>query len=56
MKPYINKKYNDIIEIEHPAYFARTNKIMPYSVFSKIDELLYGRYGEKIEWCKEEHF
>ncbi len=48
MKPYINEKYNDIIEIEHPAYFARTNKIMPYSVFEKMNDILYKRYGEKI--------
>lgn len=56
LKPYINEKYNDIIEVPHPAYFARTGKKMPYSVFTRINELLYGRYGEKIEWYKEEHF
>ena len=56
LKPYINEKYNDIIEIQHPAYFARTKQKMPYSVFTRINELLYGRYGEKIEWYKEEQF
>ena len=56
LKPYINEKYNDIIEIQHPAYFARTGKKMPYSVFTRINELLYNRYGEKIEWYKEEQF
>lgn len=48
LKPYINEKYSDIIEIEHPAYFARTKKIMPYSVFGKMNDILYGKYGEKI--------
>lgn len=48
LKPYINGKYNDIIEVEHPAYFARTKQIMPYSVFRKMNDLLYGKYGEKI--------
>ena len=56
LKPYINERYNDIIEIQHPAYFARTGKKMPYSVFTRINELLYNRYGEKIEWYKEEQF
>lgn len=53
LKPYIDERYNDIIEIEHPAFFARTNQIMPYSVFTRVNDLLYGRYGEKIEWYKE---
>lgn len=46
--PYINKQYNDIIQVEHPAYFARVNKIMPYSIFETMNNLLYKRYGEKI--------
>lgn len=54
LKPYIDERYNDIIEIEHPAFFARTNQIIPYSVFTRVNDLLYGRYGEKIEWYKEE--
>lgn len=54
LKPYINAKYNDIIEIEHPAYFARVNRIMPYNVLTRINDLLYGRYGKRIEWFKEE--
>ena len=56
LKPYINEKYNNILEIQHPSYFARTNQRMPHSIFKEIDELLYGRYGEKIEWYKEELF
>lgn len=54
LKPYINEKYNDIIEIEHPAYFARSNKIMPYSVFRQMNDILYGRYGERITLFNEE--
>lgn len=54
LKPYIDKRYNDIIEIEHPAYFARSNKIMPYSVFNQMNNILYGKYGEKIILFNEE--
>ena len=56
LKPYIDERYNDIIEIEHPTFFARTNQIMPYSVFEKINNLLYFKYREKIEWYKEEYY
>lgn len=52
-KPYINGKTNHIIEIEHPAYFARTNTKMPYEVFSNVSNLVKGIYGVPIEWYKE---
>lgn len=52
-KPYINKNFNDIIEVEHPAYFARTNQIMPYNIFTDINKLLKGKYGTTIEWYHE---
>lgn len=52
-KPYINRNYNDIIEVEHPAYYARTNQIMPYSVFTDINELLKNRYNTTIKWYHE---
>lgn len=54
LEPYINEKYNDIIKIEHPAYYARNNKIMPYSVFHQMNSILYGRYKEKIILYNEE--
>lgn len=54
LKHYINEKHNDIIEVEHPAYFARTNKVMPYSVFNKMNDLLYDRYRERIVLFNEE--
>lgn len=53
LRPYIGK-FNDIIEIEHPAYFARTSKIMPYEVFTNVNKLLLGRYNEEIKWFNEE--
>lgn len=52
-KPYINAQYNEIIEIQHPAYFARTHKPMPH-IFDAIDSLYKKRYGTTIEWYKEE--
>jgi uracil-DNA glycosylase len=51
-KPYINKQYNTILELEHPAYFARTNRTMP-SIFSHINQLLKDKYDTTIEWYHE---
>ena len=53
LSPYINSKYNDIIEIQHPSYFARTNQRMPSKLFYDINKILLGRYGNIIEWYKE---
>ena len=51
-KPYINTKFNDVIEVQHPAYFARTNTVMP-NIFNKINNLIYNKYKEKINWYYE---
>ena len=55
LKPYISKN-NYVLKIEHPAYFARTNKKMPYHIWKDINKILYDLYGERIEWFKEESF
>lgn len=51
-KPYINTRFNDVIEIQHPAYFARNNIAMP-NVFKEINNLIYSKYKEKINWYYE---
>lgn len=53
LKPYINEKYNDIIEIQHPAYFARNGRKMPHELFVNISNTVKGIYGVPIEWYKE---
>lgn len=55
LEPYISKN-NYVLKIEHPAYFARTNKKMPYHIWKDINKILYDLYGERIEWFKEESF
>lgn len=51
-KPYIGK-FNHIIEIGHPAYFARTNTKMPSELFRNVSNLVKGIYGVPIEWYQE---
>lgn len=53
-KPYINKKFNTIIEEDHPAYYARIGRRMPSKVFEDIDVLLKKKYGSTIIWYKEQ--
>lgn len=52
-KPYINERFNHIFEVEHPAYFARSNKKMPHKLFTNISDTVKGIYGVPIEWYKE---
>ena len=54
-KPYINSKYNDIIEVKHPAYYARTNTKLPSQLFRYINQLMLSRYGIPIVWYKESY-
>lgn len=55
LEPYISKN-NYVLKIEHPSYFARTNKKMSYHIWKDINKILYDLYGERIEWFKEEKF
>lgn len=50
-KPYI--KDGIIIEVEHPAYFARIGKEMPVEVFQEVNRQLKSKYNTIIEWYKE---
>lgn len=47
-KPYINRN-NSIIEVYHPAYYARQGGILPL-IFSKINELLQINKETLINW------
>lgn len=52
-KPYINKQFNDILEIEHPAYYARLNKRMPSELFATISNMCKDKYGVPIKWYQK---
>lgn len=52
-KPYINKVTSNIIEIEHPAYFARTHTKMPYSFFIDLKKKIKYLTDTDIEWYQE---
>ena len=52
-EPYINKRFNHIIKIRHPSYYARTKTRMPSSIWQKVNEYLISQNGYGIEWYQE---
>lgn len=42
-----------ILEIEHPAYFARSGTKMPYQLFVDISNKVKEIYGVPIKWYEE---
>lgn len=55
-KPYINTRFNTVLEVEHPAYFARTGKEMSSEIFYKISRIVKENYNYQISWYKEENY
>lgn len=55
-EPYINSKYNHIIKIKHPSWYARTHTKMPTDLWYQINDILKGHYGYGVEWYKEYNF
>ena len=52
-KPYINDKLNHVMEIEHPAYFARNGTKMPHQLFIDISNKVKEIYGVPIKMYEE---
>lgn len=52
-KPYINGRFNHIIEIEHPAYYARTHTKMSHELFVDISKRVEEIYKVPIRWYEE---
>lgn len=52
-KPYIKEEFNYVFEIEHPAYFARNHKKMPYNLFIDINNIVKRVHGNPIKWYEE---
>lgn len=54
-KYYIGDR-GHIIEVEHPAYYARIKQNMPYKVFTDINKLLKLYWDTEITWYQEIKF
>lgn len=49
LKLFINTKLNDVLEDNHPAYYARIGQEMPSTIFTKMNNLLINKYNQKIK-------
>lgn len=55
-KSYISPITSKVIEVEHPAALARQHKKLPYSLFTEVQDYVYGSTKQKIEWFHEEDY
>ena len=53
-KPYINSKFNVILEENHPAYYVRAGKKMPCNILKQMKKGIKGIYGSSRVWYKED--
>ena len=53
-KPYINK-HQYIIEANHPSFYARNHKKLPYHIWWDINKILIGLNGYGITFYKEKY-
>ena len=49
----INDRFNHIIRIRHPSYYARTKTKMPSDIWKQINEILINQNGCGINWYEE---
>lgn len=49
LKLFINTKLNNVLEENHPAYYARLGQEMPSTVFTEMNNLLINKYNQKIQ-------
>jgi uracil DNA glycosylase len=52
-EPFINARFNHIIRIRHPSWYARNKTRMPSDIWNEVNNILIGQNGYGIEWYKE---
>ena len=53
LEPYINPRFNHVIRIRHPSWYAHQNQRMPSDIWQEINNILTGLNGTGIEWYQE---
>lgn len=53
LEPYINKRFNHVIKIRHPSWYARQGLRMPSDIWQEINSILIAQNGYGIEWFTE---
>lgn len=52
-EPYINPRFNHVIRIRHPSWYARNHAKMPSGIWREINSILIAQNGYGIEWYEE---
>lgn len=52
-KPFINSKFNYILEEKHPSYYARNNMFMPNTIFKEIQRINKLNNNTNIKFYEE---
>lgn len=50
---HIDHRFNHVIKVNHPSYYARTCTKLPSSVWKQVNDILIGQNGYGIEWYKK---
>ena len=53
LEPYINRRFNHVIRIRHPSWYARQKQKMPSDIWQEINSILISQNGYGIEWYEE---
>lgn len=53
LEPYINRRFNHVIRIRHPSWYARQKQRMPSDIWQEINSILISQNGYGIEWYEE---
>lgn len=53
LEPYINRRFNHVIRIRHPSWYARQKQRMPSDTWQEINSILISQNGYGIEWYEE---
>ena len=53
LEPYINRRFNHVIRIRHPSWYARQKQKMPSDIWQEINSILINQNGYGIEWYEE---
>ena len=52
----INKNFNHIVKVQHPAWFARTGMEFPRYLWKEVNDILIGQNGYGINWYEETEY
>lgn len=53
LEHFISPRYNHIIKVRHPSWYARNHAMIPSDLWKEINDILTAHYGFGVEWYNE---